>query len=193
MSNRIAARTRSETLASHILPISATMIGVCATLIGLVKLAEQKLGPSHVDEYAALAAVTFLASALASYLSIRSSDRPTLSTRIERIDRALATAAIDDAWREDDRQWSGRAFVARVAVAVGALGRDERLPRRHHAQHPPRTFDHDQRNPRPSGPAAQRFAGLSDYDRHLCLDFRTRGGRGGRRRSKTHHAVLAHA
>src|SRR6202007_1972336 len=83
MSNRLAARTRSETLASHILPISATMIGVCATLIGLVKLAEQKLGPSHVDEYAALAAVTFLASALASYLSIRYADRPRLSTRIE--------------------------------------------------------------------------------------------------------------
>ena len=54
MSNRIAARTRSETLASHILPTSATMIGVCATLIGLIKLAEEKLGSSHVDEYAAL-------------------------------------------------------------------------------------------------------------------------------------------
>jgi hypothetical protein len=85
MSNRLAGRTRSETLASHILPTSATMIGVCATLIGLVKLAEQKLGPSHVDECAALAAVTFLASALASYLSIRYSDRPRLSTRIEQI------------------------------------------------------------------------------------------------------------
>jgi hypothetical protein len=61
------------------------MIGVCATLIGLVKLAEEKLGPSHVDEYAALTAVTFLASALASYLSIRYSDRPRLSARIEQI------------------------------------------------------------------------------------------------------------
>ena len=85
MSNRLAARTRSETLASHILPTSAAMIGVCATLIGLVKLAEEKLGPSHVDEYAAMVAVTFLASALASYLSIRYSDRPRLSTRIEQI------------------------------------------------------------------------------------------------------------
>jgi hypothetical protein len=44
MSNRIAASTRSDTLASHILPTSATMIGVCATLIGLIKLAEEKLG-----------------------------------------------------------------------------------------------------------------------------------------------------
>ena len=59
------------------------MIGVCTTLIGLVKLAEAKHGSSHVDEYAALTAVTFLASAMTSYLSIRYSDRPKLSARIE--------------------------------------------------------------------------------------------------------------
>jgi hypothetical protein len=76
---------RSETLASHILPVSGTMIGVCVTLIGLVKLAEARHGTSHVDEYAALAAITFLASALASYLSMRYSDREKLSVRIERL------------------------------------------------------------------------------------------------------------
>jgi hypothetical protein len=85
MSNRITIRTRSESLASHILPVSGTMIGVCATLIGLVKLAEAKHGSSHVDEYAALAAVTFLASALTSYLSIRYSDRAKFSFRVERM------------------------------------------------------------------------------------------------------------
>jgi hypothetical protein len=85
MSNRIAVRTRGEALASHILPVSATMIGVCVTLIGLVKLAQGKYGPSHVDEYAAIAALTFLASALTSYLSIRCSDRMRLSARIERL------------------------------------------------------------------------------------------------------------
>jgi hypothetical protein len=84
MSNRLTIRTRSESLASHILPVSGTMIGVCATLIGLVKLAEARHGSSHVDEYAAMAAVTFLASALTSYLSIRYSDRTKLSFRIER-------------------------------------------------------------------------------------------------------------
>ena len=44
MSNRLTIRTKSECLASHILPVSGTMIGVCATLIGLVKLAEAKHG-----------------------------------------------------------------------------------------------------------------------------------------------------
>jgi hypothetical protein len=85
MSNRLIMRPRGDTLASHILPVSATMIGVCATLIGLVKLAEAKHGSSHVDEYAALAAVTFLASALTSYLSIRWSDRMKFSAWVEQI------------------------------------------------------------------------------------------------------------
>jgi hypothetical protein len=85
MSNRMTIRTRSESLASHILPVSGTMIGVCATLIGLVKLAETKHGSSDVDEYAALAAVTFLASALTSYLSIRYADRAKFSFQVERM------------------------------------------------------------------------------------------------------------
>jgi hypothetical protein len=85
MSNRITIRTRSESLASHILPVSGTMIGVCVTLIGLVKLADARHGSSRVDEYAAMAAVTFLASALTSYLSIRFSDRTRLSFPIERM------------------------------------------------------------------------------------------------------------
>ena len=85
MSNRITIRTRNESLASHILRVSGTMIGVCATLVGLVKLAEAKHVSSHVDQYAAMAAVTFLASALTSYLSIRYSNRTKLSFQIERI------------------------------------------------------------------------------------------------------------
>ena len=85
MSNRITIRTRSESLASHILPVSGTMIGVCVTLIGLVKLPDARHGSSRVDEYAAMAAVTFLASALTSYLSIRFSDRTRLSFQIERM------------------------------------------------------------------------------------------------------------
>ena len=70
-------------LSKHILPSSGTMIGVCATLIGLVKLAEPHIGPSRVDEYAALASLLFLASAIASYISIRHPDRARLSERCE--------------------------------------------------------------------------------------------------------------
>src|SRR5215467_13310970 len=89
MSSRIVVSARSDSLSSHILPVSGTMIGVCATLIGLAKLATLKHGPSHVDEYAALVAVTFLASAMTSYLSIRWSDRAQLSIRVERLADAI--------------------------------------------------------------------------------------------------------
>jgi hypothetical protein len=94
MSNRVTIRTKGDSLASHILPVSGTMIGVSATVIGLVKLAEAKHGSSHVDEYAAMAAVTFLASALTSYLSIRYSDRTRLSFRIERIADVICLAGL---------------------------------------------------------------------------------------------------
>jgi hypothetical protein len=72
-------------LSTHILPASGTMIGVSATLIGLVKIAEERIGPSHVDEYAALATLLFLASAITSYVSMRHSDRTALSERCELI------------------------------------------------------------------------------------------------------------
>ena len=85
MSNRLIIRTRSDSLASHILPVSGTMIGVCATLIGLAKIAQAKHGTSHVDEFAAIAAVTFLASALTSYLSIRFAEQSRRSVRLERL------------------------------------------------------------------------------------------------------------
>lgn len=64
---------RREQLAPHILPTSATMVGVCLTGIGLVKLAEQHSGPSQVDEYLAVASVLFCISTLLSYRSIRMS------------------------------------------------------------------------------------------------------------------------
>ena len=33
------------------------MVGICTTLIGLVKIVENRIGPSHVDEYGGLAAL----------------------------------------------------------------------------------------------------------------------------------------
>jgi hypothetical protein len=78
-------RTRTDSLASHILPVSGTMIGVCVTLIGLARIAAARHGTSQVDQYAAIAAITFLVSALTSYLSIRYASRARLSARIEQV------------------------------------------------------------------------------------------------------------
>jgi len=59
-------------LARHVLPNAATMLGVCVTIIGLVKIAEAHIGPSRVDEFCALTAVLFLVSSVLSYVSLRS-------------------------------------------------------------------------------------------------------------------------
>ncbi len=61
-----------EQLQDRILSTSGTMVGVCATLIGLVKVVEHGRPASHVDEYAGCAAVIFVFSAFFAYLAIRS-------------------------------------------------------------------------------------------------------------------------
>jgi hypothetical protein len=73
------------TLSRHILPSAATMIGVCATLIGLVKVVELRIGPSHADEYAAMALLIFMVSAVASYVSIRRPGASAWGRRCERL------------------------------------------------------------------------------------------------------------
>lgn len=75
----------SGDLSSHILSASVVMIGVSTTLIGLVKVAKAHMGPSRVDEYAGLAALLFLLSAVASYLSIRHASNRRVSRRCEEI------------------------------------------------------------------------------------------------------------
>lgn len=94
MSDRSRLFTERASLATHILPVSGTMIGVCVTLVGLAKLAAGRSGQSHVDEYAALAAISFLASSLASYLSIRFLRRSRLSYRLEQIADAIFMFAL---------------------------------------------------------------------------------------------------
>jgi hypothetical protein len=104
------------------------MIGVCATLIGLVKLAEAKHGSSHVDEYAAMAAVTFLASALTSYLSIRYSNRTRLSFRIERIADVIFLAGLIGITLAAGRDSAARleAFMQVAFVRRGRTGGSRR-------------------------------------------------------------------
>jgi len=72
-------------LARAILPNAGTMIGVCTTLVGLVKLLEGRIGPSRVDEYGALAGVVFLASALLAYLALRSPPTSLFGRRCEHV------------------------------------------------------------------------------------------------------------
>ena len=52
---------------------------------GLVKVIEGRIGPSHVDEFAAAISVFFLVSAVTSYLSIRYARNRVLSKRFETV------------------------------------------------------------------------------------------------------------
>jgi len=69
--------THSETrIANHILPTSATMTGVCVTIISIVRLTETRHHISTViDNMLAVNSLFFLISCFLSYLSMRSLPR----------------------------------------------------------------------------------------------------------------------
>jgi hypothetical protein len=59
-------------LSQHILPTSATMVGVCMTVISLIKLFDSGRLVGHlVDKVLAVDSLLFLLSAVFSYLAIR--------------------------------------------------------------------------------------------------------------------------
>jgi hypothetical protein len=80
-------------LSSHILPNAATMLGVCMTTIGLVKLFEAANRVAVVtDKLLAVNSLLFVASAILSYASIRSRRN---AQRLERIaDIAFITGLV---------------------------------------------------------------------------------------------------
>ena len=85
MTERSEILIDSDGLSRHILPVSATLMGVCVTLVGLVKVVEAKIGSSHVDEYAALATIVFLVCSISCYFSIRCAANDRLSYWLEQV------------------------------------------------------------------------------------------------------------
>lgn len=70
----------SSAISAHVLPTSATMVGVCMTVIGIVKVVEGGQRETHIDEALAINSLFFLLSAIFSYLSIRT---PKNTARLE--------------------------------------------------------------------------------------------------------------
>lgn len=58
-------------LSHHILPNSATMVGVCIMVISIVKSMNQNLANYFIDEALAVDSILFMVSALLSFSSIR--------------------------------------------------------------------------------------------------------------------------
>ncbi len=65
------AHGKESRLADHILPSSATMIGVCMTVISVAQLIPKHSISRHVKELLAFDSLLFLASSMLSYFSIR--------------------------------------------------------------------------------------------------------------------------
>ncbi|HEX5364555.1 MAG TPA: hypothetical protein VFW59_09840 [Gallionella sp.] len=78
-------------LADHILPSSATMIGVCMTVISLAHLIPQRSISRHVNEMLAIDSLLFLGSAMLSYFSIR---HPQRAEKFERMADVIFLFAI---------------------------------------------------------------------------------------------------
>lgn len=74
-------------LSTHILPTASTMVGVCMTVISIIKLTQLNRGESWMDELLALDSLVFLASALLSYFSLRASRISSNNMNAERFER----------------------------------------------------------------------------------------------------------
>lgn len=66
------ARPVDKDLSTHILPTSATMVGVCMTVLSLGHLARGGETRLVIDKLLAVDALMFLSSAVLSYISMRS-------------------------------------------------------------------------------------------------------------------------
>lgn len=79
--HRMDREEDSTNLAGHILPVSATMVGVCMTVISVVQIIPKNAVSSWVDGLLAVDNLLFLASSALSYVAIR---RPQVALRMER-------------------------------------------------------------------------------------------------------------
>jgi len=82
---------KESRLADHILPVSATMVGVCMTVISVLQLIPKQSVSTYVDEILAIDGLFFLSSAVLSYFSVR---HPKSAERYERLADVLFLLAL---------------------------------------------------------------------------------------------------
>lgn len=64
---------KSTDISQHILPVSATMVGVCMTVITVMQIAPKNRLTSIADDLLAIDSLLFLISTLLSYWTVRPS------------------------------------------------------------------------------------------------------------------------
>lgn len=76
MSQETFIEKQEESIAIHIFSVSAAMVGVCLTVIGILNIITTfKKNITITDEITAVAAVIFLASCIISYSAIKTKER----------------------------------------------------------------------------------------------------------------------
>ena len=73
LGDEVAAKSLASGLSTHILPTSATMIGVCMTILSIGHLGSGSEWHTVIDKLLAVDALVFLSSALLSFISMRAS------------------------------------------------------------------------------------------------------------------------
>ena len=74
MKNRELMEDREVNVSRHILPVAATMVGVCITVITLLQVVQKDRVSSMADVLVAIDSLLFLVSTVFSYYSIRSTN-----------------------------------------------------------------------------------------------------------------------
>jgi len=92
--NGTTEQNRKNRLADHILPTSATMVGVCITVISLAQLIPRHGISRRADELLAFDSLLFMISAVLSYFSIRNPDSPTNLERLADVIFLVALAVM---------------------------------------------------------------------------------------------------
>jgi hypothetical protein len=106
----MSAENNSGDVSKHIVPTAATMVGVCMTVISIVRLMELTGRMSTIiDDLLVVESVVFLTSCMLSYVSLRSQ---TNSVRLERYADLLFLAGL-----------SGMVLVScMLAFEIGQVG-----------------------------------------------------------------------
>ena len=79
----------------HILSTSATMLGVCMTVLSLSRLNDDQLSFWFIDKLVALAGLLFLTSCLCSFLSMRQLNKTvSVASRFERLAESIFMTGI---------------------------------------------------------------------------------------------------
>ena len=79
----------------HILSTSATMLGVCMTVLSLSRLDDDQISFWLIDKIVAVAGLLFLASCLCSFLSMRQLNKTvSVASRFERLAESIFMTGI---------------------------------------------------------------------------------------------------